>query len=411
MPVPVAQPGQHGFSAQRLQRIDQVLSADIAAGQLPGAVVLVARRGCLVHATALGVQDPATGVPMELDSIFRIFSMTKPVTSVAALMLMEEGRLQLSDPVSEFVPQFRAPMVSVAQPGATGTLDHRLVPATRAITLHDLLTHSSGLTYGERSANAPVREAQARLGIAVNPRELSSAEFVDRLAQAPLAHQPASTWDYGFSTDLLGAIVETVTGESLGRFLASRLFEPLGMTDTGFHVGPTRAARIAQPFAIDPVSGEILRVPGQIFDAAAKPRMESGGAGALSTAADYCRFAQMLLCGGELDGVRVLSRSSVMLMTSDHLGTRIATPVTPGEAAMQSPGYGFGLGVAVRLADGLALVPGSAGDFFWSGTAGTSFFVDPKLELVTIFMAQAPGVSRLRYRRLMRQLVYQSIAD
>lgn len=411
MPVPVARPDQHGFCAQRLQRIDQVLSADIAAGRLPGAVVLVARRGSLVHATALGVRDPATGAPMEIDSIFRIFSMTKPFTSVAALMLMEEGRLQLSDPVSEFVPQFRAPMVSTAQHGPDGTLDYRLVPATRAITLHDLLTHSSGLTYGERSANAPVRDAHARLGIAVNPRELSPAEFLDRLAQAPLAHQPASIWEYGLSTDLLGAIVESVAGESLGRFLASRLFEPLGMTDTGFHVGPAQTARVAQPFAIDPVGGEALRSPGQIFDAAARPRMESGGAGALSTASDYYRFAQMLLRGGEFDGVRVLSRSSVTLMTADHLGTRIATPLTPGDAAMQSPGYGFGLGVAVRLADGLALVPGSAGDFFWSGTAGTSFFVDPKLQLVTIFMAQAPGVVRLRYRRLMRQLVYQSIAD
>lgn len=405
-PLPVATPAEVGLSADRLDRIRRALEAEIAAKRIPGAVALIARRGRLAHATTLGVLDPTTATAMRDDAIFRIFSMTKPLVSVATLMLMEEGRLQLADPIESLLPGFKTPDVSVAQGEG-----YRSVAPARAITVHDLLTHSSGLTYGERSTNAPVRQALARLGIAVNPRALAPADFVARLCQAPLVHQPGSVWEYGLSTDLLGVVVEAIAGQALGRFLASRIFAPLGMRDTAFHIDSSRLGRLAQPFAIDPATGEALRDPAQTYDATIAPRMESGGAGALSTAADYLRFAQMLLQGGALDGVRLLSRPSVALMTADHLGTRIATPLPPGEAAMQSPGYGFGLGVAVRLADGLAVVPGSAGDFFWSGTAGTTFWVDPREELAVVFMAQAPGPSRLRYRRLMRQLVYQSIVD
>lgn len=405
--LPPGSATQLGFGIDRLARLDACLRDAIAARQLPGAVALIARRGRIAHAVTLGALGPQGDAPMRTDAVFRIFSMTKPFASVAALMLMEEGRLQLSDPVATYLPEFGTPPVS--EGAAAGGF--RLVPARRPITLHDLLTHSSGLTYGERSTNLPVREAHARLGLDVSPRALTPAEFVSRLARAPLVHQPGAVWEYGLSTDLLGAVVERVSGRTLGAFLDARLFAPLGMSDTAFHAGEAQQARLAQPFPLDPLTGEALRAPAQTYDATVAPRMHSGGAGALSTAADYCRFAQMLLQGGTLDGVRLLSPATVRLMTTDHLGTRVATPLPPGEAAMGSPGYGFGLGVAVRLADGLATVPGSQGDYFWSGTAGTTFWVDPRQELVVVFMAQAPGAIRLRLRRMMRQLVYAALVD
>ena len=395
-----------GFSVARLARLDAALEAAIAARHLPGAVLLIARRGQLAHAVAAGTLRPDGATPMPQDAVFRIYSMTKPLTSIAALMLMEEGRLQLADAVVDHLPEFGAPPVSV--PTGSG---FALVAARRPMTLHDLLTHSSGLTYGERSANAPVRAAHLSAGLDVNPRAMAPARFVDALAHAPLAHHPGSVWDYGFSTDLLGLIVERVAGCTLGAFLAARVFEPLGMRDSVFHLRADQTARLAEPFPVDPLTGDALRAPSQVFDALDPPAMHSGGAGALSTADDYMRVVRMLAGGGVFAGRRLLSPASVRLMTSDHLGTRVATPLSPGEAALNSPGYGFGLGVAVRLADGLASVPGSAGDYFWSGTAGTTFWVDPRLDLAVVFMAQAPGAMRLRLRRMIRQLVYAAVVD
>lgn len=404
--LPRGEPASLGFDVERLARLDAVLDDAIATGQLPGAVVLVARRGEIAHAAARGKLRPDASGAMPLDAVFRIYSMTKPLASVAALMLMEEGRLQLADAVSEHLPEFRTPEVSVPDAGG-----FTRVPPRREITLHDLLTHSSGLTYGERSSNLPVREAQARAGLDVNPRALAPLAFVAGLAAAPLAHQPGTVWEYGFSTDLLGLVVERIAGRPLGDFLAERIFCPLGMTDSGFQLRADQESRAAEPLARDPIGGETLREPTQTYDARIAPRMHSGGAGALSTAGDYMRFARMLAQGGAFEGRRLLAPASIRLMTSDHLGTRIATPLPPGEAAMNSPGYGFGLGVAVRLADGLATVPGSAGDYFWSGTAGTTFWVDPRLDLVVVFMAQAPGILRLRLRRMIRQLVYAALVD
>ncbi len=370
--------------------IEAVLAAEIDAGRLPGAVLHVMRDGHLIHRLALGRRDPASAGPMPDDAIFRIYSMTKPLVSVAILILMEEGRLHLADPLHAYLPAFAA--MTVATPAGP-------IPAARPIRLHDLMTHTSGLSYGPRTAAAP---------IPVNPRALAPADFIARLAATPLAHQPGTTWEYGFSTDVLGLVIEHITGMPLADFLYARLFAPLGMSGTGFHL--TDAHRLAEPFTRDPLSGAAWLDPSQTFDPAIPPLMASGGAGALSTASDYLRFARMLLAGGTLDGARILSPATVRLMTADHLGTRIATPIPVGEAALQSPGYGFGLGVAVRLADGLASVPGSRGDYFWSGTAGTTFIIDPRERLAVVFMAQAPGEMRLRLRRLVRHLVYRDLA-
>ena len=376
-----------------LGRLEAGLAREVAAGRLPGAVLLAMHRGRMLADIATGHRDPARGDAMPRDAVFRIYSMTKPLVSVAALMLMEEGRLQLADPVEAWLPEL------------AGLRMEDGMAAARPMRLHDLMTHTSGLVYGERSADPVLRAAYA--GLSVNPRGMTPETFLAGIAQVPLLHPPGTAWAYGFSTDVLGLVIERAAGQPLGAFLAARLFAPLGLADTGF-VQPD-AARLAEPFATDPLTGAAWAVPGQCFDPIVPPRLHAGGAGALSTAADYLRFARMLLAGGTLDGVRILSPASVRLMTTDHLGTAVANAAYVGEAALQSPGYGFGLGVAVRLADGGASVPGSAGEYFWSGTAGTTFWVDPREDLAVVFMAQAPGEMRLRLRRLVRQLIYQAL--
>ena len=285
------------------------------------------------------------------------------------------------------------------------------VPADREITLQDLLRHTAGLAYGEITLNAQVKDAYTKAGLYqpsirdYDARDLSPAEEVERLAKAPLAHQPGTIWEYSLAVDLLGRVVEAVSGKRLGDF--ERLFEPLKMQDTAFSVPSGKMGRVAQPLAVDLASGQ----PNKLIDVSKEPKNDSGGAGAVSTAADYLRFAQMLLNGGQLDGARVLSRTTVSLMTSDHFGTRIAAPVTPGELLLGTPGYTFGLGFAVRQGGGVAGVPGTAGEFMWAGYAGTYFWVDPKEELVAVYMSQAPSTIRTYYRRLIKQLVYAAIVD
>jgi CubicO group peptidase (beta-lactamase class C family) len=282
-----------------------------------------------------------------------------------------------------------------------------LVPAEREPTVQDLLRHTSGLAYGEITVNAPVKEAYTKAGL-FNPqglsydsRSMTPGEQVERLAKAPLAHQPGTIWEYSLASDLLGRVVESAAGATLSQFLDRRLFRPLKMTDTAFHLPQETMGRLAQTAPDHPI---------KVIDVAAPPKNDSGGAGAVSTAMDYARFGQMLLNGGKLDGARVLSRTTVSLMTSDHLA-RIQTPVTPGELLLGTPGYTFGLGFAVRQGPGVAGVPGSAGEFMWAGFAGTYFWVDPKEELVGVFMSQAPSPERAYYRRLFKQLVYQAITD
>lgn len=411
--LPAAPAPSVGMSAQKLDRIAATFRQELDAGKLPGAVMLVARKGKLVYSEAIGMQDKAAGKPMSKDSLFRIYSMTKPLVSVAAMMLVEDGRVQLTDPVSKFLPAMKGMTVSVAKADAEfARVTYGLVPAEREMTVQDLLRHTAGLAYGEITQNAPVKEALGKAGIFKTTTEFDSRDFspgeqVERLAKVPLAHQPGTVWEYSLASDVLGRVVEAAAGERLGEFLDKRLFKPLKMQDTAFWVPREKLNRLAEPLAVDAISGK----PNVLMDVTTQPANDSGGAGAVSTAGDYLRFAQMLLNGGQLDGVRVMSRSTIALMASDHLGTRIATSVTPGELLLGVPGYTFGLGFAVRQGPGVAGVPGSTGEFMWGGYAGTYFWVDPKEEITAVLMTQAPSPVRQYYRRLFKQLVYAAIDD
>ena len=408
--LPTVPPEQVGLSSARLGRLGPAFKTEIEQGKLPGAVVVVARKGKIAFFESFGHRDKASGARMTNDTIFRIYSMTKPLVSVAAMMLMEEGRLQLTDPVSKFLPELSKLQVSVAKVDPEfARVTFATAPAEREMTVQDLLRHTSGLAYGEITANTPVKEAYVQAGVyqpqgvPFDARGLTPAEQVARLARAPLAHQPGTVWEYSLASDVLGRVVESASGMPLGRFLEERLFKPLKMTDSGFFVPSDRLGRVAQP---DPAN-QI-----KLIDVTTPPKNDSGGAGGVSTAGDYLRFGQALLNGGQLDGARVLSRSTVSLMTSDHLG-RISAPSqgTPGELLLGTLGYTFGLGFAVREAPGVAGLPGSPGEYMWAGFAGTYFWVDPKEELVGVLMTQAPSATRAYYRRLLKQLVYQAIVD
>jgi CubicO group peptidase (beta-lactamase class C family) len=350
---------------------------------------------------------------MKPDSIFRIYSMTKPLVSVAAMMLVEDGVIQLTDPISKFLPAFKDMQVSVATPGPDGKATYTNVPAAKPITVQDLLRHSAGLAYAEITKNEPVKAAYVEAKFSqpgvheYDSRGMTPAEQVERIAKAPLIHQPGTMWEYSMAVDILGRVVEAASGKRLAVFLDERMFTPLKMVDTGFWLPASKMLRLAQPFPVDPASGQKVSV----IDVSAEPGNDSGGAGGLSTANDYLRFGQMLLNGGELEGARVMSRSTIKLMTSDHLGTRVAAPLQPGELLLGTPGYTFGLGFAVRQNDGIAGVPGSAGEFMWAGYAGTYFWVDPKEEIVGVYMTQAPSPIRAYYRRMFKSLVYQALVD
>jgi CubicO group peptidase (beta-lactamase class C family) len=408
--LPAAEPESVGMSAPRLSRIGDAFRQEIERGNLPGVVVLVARKGRLVYADAIGFQDKAAGKPMPKDAIFRIYSMTKPLVSAAAMMLIEDGRIELTDPVSKFLPAMHHLQVSVAKTDAEfAAIHYTLVPAEHEITVQDLLRHTAGLAYASLTQNGAVRTAYANGGIDADLRAWSPDEEVERIAKAPLAHQPGTVWEYSMAVDVLGRVVEAVSGERLADFLDERLFKPLAMNDTAFFVAAEKLGRLAEALPVDASSGKPIR----LYDVTAVPGNDSGGAGGVSTAADYLRFAQMMANGGELDGKRVLSRTTVELMTSDHLGTLIEarSPMTPGEILLATPGYTFGLGFAIRQAAGVAAVPGSKGEFMWGGYAGTYFWVDPQEQLVGVYMTQAPSPIRAYYRRLFKQMVYAAITD
>ncbi len=412
--LPKASPESVGMSSERLQRLSSALKEEVDKGNLPGTVVLIARKGKLVYSDAVGVLDKSTGRPMTTDAIFRIYSMTKPLASVAAMMLVEEGKLQLTDPVSKFLPALKDLKVSVASTDPnTKQVTYQQVPQAREMTVQDLLRHSSGLAYGEITKNAPVKEAYAKGGLFMpgvrdyDARATTPQEQVEALSKAPLANQPGTTWEYSLSVDVLGRVVEAASGQRLGDFLEQRLFQPLKMNDTAFWVPGDKAGRIAQPYEVDKPSG--LKI--NMIDVGSQPKNDSGGAGGVSTAPDYLRFAQMLLQGGKLDDARVLAPSTVRLMASDHLGTRISAPLSPGELLLGTPGYTFGLGFMVRQDDGIAGVAGSKGEFMWAGAGGTFFWVDPKEQLVAVFMSQALSPVRPYYRRLVKNLTYQAIVD
>lgn len=399
--LPSAKPEEVGLSSERLAKAGDALKAEIAKGRYPGVVVLVARRGKVAYFEAFGQRDPQSGAPMTRDAIFRLYSMTKPFTSVAAMMLVEEGKLFLNDPVSKHLPRLKGLQVSVPRADPlTGRTTYTLVPAEREMTVQDLLRHTSGIVYGVFTSHNGVKEAYTKEGVDWN--NLTAAEQIDRLAKVPLAHQPGSTWEYSLSTDIVGRVVEAVSGMTLGQFFQARIFGPLKMVDTDFVVSAAKVSRLAQPFPKDPVSGQEVK----LLDVTVAPKNDAGGAGTAGTTMDYARFCQMLLNGGQLDKVRLLGRATVAQMASDHLGgIRVAGPTLVA-------GYGFGLGFAVRKETGVGWVTGSAGEYRWGGAGGTAFWIDPKEQMVTIFMTQGqPGPRRGEDRDLFRNMVQAAIVD
>jgi CubicO group peptidase (beta-lactamase class C family) len=389
--LPHAKPEQLGLSSARLQLLSDAFKREVDKGTLPGATVLVARRGQIGWFDAIGRQSPLAAAPMAQDSIFRIFSMTKPIVSVGIMMLIEDGHFLLGDPVAKFIPEFANQKVGVENNG-----ELELVPLKRQMTVQDLLRHTSGITY-DQTGNGLVQRLyqQSRL----RSRKITNAEHAGLVASMPLMCQPGAEWNYSRSTDILGRIIEVVSGKSLGAFLTERILAPLQMTETEFHTGEANAGRLAEPFPTDPWTGDKV----QLFNMLEKPVMESGGGGLVSTTMDYARFSQMLLNGGTLDGNRIVGRKTLELMASDHLGSnvRVDSPLMP-------PGHGFGLGFAVRTHQGIAPFPGSPGQFFWSGMAGTFFWIDPKEDMFAVFMMQGPG-QREYIRSMLRNLVYAAV--
>ncbi|MGA2792283.1 MAG: serine hydrolase domain-containing protein [Roseiarcus sp.] len=390
--LPTAEPEDIGLSPAGLARLGAVMQREVDSKRLPGAAMLIARGGKIAWRCNIGALRP-DGPARRGDAIFRVYSMTKPIVSVAVMMLVEEGRLLISDPLAKFVPEFADPKVGVEKDG-----ELKLVAAERPITIQDLLRHTSGLTYAFTGDSAVQRLYAAA---PLRSRGGSSAGIIAALASLPLINQPGACWDYSHSTDVLGRVVEIISGQSLGAFLQQRILAPLGMKDTGFFAPADRHDRLAEPFASDPDTGEPVR----LIETRVAPGFESGGGGLVSTIDDYARFAQMLYLDGALDGVRVLGRKTVAFMAADHLGPDVRI----GTRFLLPPGHGFGLGFAVRREAGMAPTPGTPGEFFWGGIAGTAFWIAPSEELIALMMIQAPG-RRDYYRQLFRNLVHAALA-
>jgi CubicO group peptidase (beta-lactamase class C family) len=394
-PLPEARPDDVGFSQAGLARMDDFFAREIAAKRVPGAVVAIARDGKLVHYKAYGKLDPAKDAAMPLDAVFALASMTKPMAAVAGLTLMEQGRLPLQAKLSDYYPGFADMKVGVAQADGSLKLETQLSP----ITIHDLYRHTSGLMYGGRpDSSSPV----ARLypdGVAP-AIEGDTAAFIERITKLPLAHQPSTEFEYGFSIDVLGAVIEKISEQRLGEYLSKNVWQPLGMLDATFSPSDAQRARLARPFANDPLTGKPQSI--RLLDTPTK--FDCGGACSFATVGDYLRFGQMLLNGGELDGQRILSPKTVHHMTSNHLGPEIKNNVANIEP--HRAGFGFGLAVAVRTSEGLSSVPGNPGEFTWNGAFGTQFFCDPKERLVVVVGTAAPGELRKYYREQVQDIVY-----
>ncbi len=434
--IPSASPARHGFSAERLQKLSTHMAARVADGTMIGGMGLVARDGKVIYRQSYGLADRESGRVMADDAIFRIYSMTKPVTSVAVMMLYEDGKLLLDDPVAKYLPALANLQVATATAGAAGTVSDGIVSrpeqpetgpqstagqdandgmgpqraALRQPTVRDLLTHTAGFTYGVfglTEVDVAYRKAE------LLAPHLSLEEFVQRLGGLPLQYDPGSRWHYSVSVDIQGRLVEAVSGMSFAQFLQERIFTPLDMRDTGFFIDPARQHRLAQIYVPEGIgefgflerpTGSALEVAPPLVDAGFQPdaRFVSGGGGLLSTARDYLRFSQALLNGGQLDGVRILSPTTVALMTANHLG-----PITP---SLNRPGVGFGLGFAVVLDPGTAGEVGSVGEYSWGGAAGTRFWVDPAENMIGLFMVQSiPHHTNLA--RQFKALVYQALVD
>jgi len=401
-----SRPEDSGFSSERLGRITKLFQSDIDKGLIPGAVLVVARDGKTVYRQALGFQDREKKTPMKPDTIFRLASMTKPITSVAVMILAEEGKIDLLAPVSLYLPEFKDVKVGVEKiDPATNKPALSLETPRRPMTIQDLLRHTSGIVYGP-FGNTLVHQAYNQANLFDSHQTL--AEFVTKLSKLPLAHQPGTVFEYGMNIDVLGRIVEVVSGMPFDEFIEERITKPLRMADTAFYLSAAQAPRLAE-LQVDPATGK--RPGGTPAEKLTKENVKwfSGGGGLLSTSGDYAHFCQMLLNGGELDGVRLLAPKTVSIMASDQLSPDISRSGFEDLAPTLELGQSFGLGFAVRTHLGPNPVAGSVGDYFWAGIYGTYFWIDPQQKLFAIMMVQMPFEQSGHYRRALREQVYAAL--
>ena len=405
--LPLVAPEQVGLSAQRLARISAWMKGWVDSGKLPGVTVCVMRKGQLAFAETYGKMDVERNKPVRPDTIFRIYSMTKPLTSTAIMMLYEEGRFQLDDPISRFIPAFKNPRVYAG--GSRGKIDS--VPAEREITFRDLLTHTSGLTYGFMESNPVDALYRAKDGVEYGAAETSLKQVTEKLATFPLIAQPGKAWNYSVATDVLGYLVEVISGQPFEQYLVEKVIKPLGMIDTDFFVPAAKHERFAANYQAG-ADGKL-----QLIDDPGKSRylsprkVNSGGGGLVSTASDYLRFAKFMLNKGELDGVRLLGRKTVELMTMNHLKGDMADMGMPRFSESTYYGVGFGLGFSVMIDPAKAHILGSPGEFAWGGAASTAFWCDPAEDMAVVLLTQLMPSSTYPIRRELRVLTYQAIVD
>ena len=402
----MVRPESSGLSGPRLQHIDRFIQEKyLDTGKLPCALTLVERNGHVAHSSALGHMDLERKRPLQEDTIFRIYSMTKPLTSLALMMLVEEGRISLDDPVHRYIPQWRE--LGVYEGGFIGGFRTKRTSAPMRVV--DLMRHTSGLTYGFQQ-RTNVDAAYRKLHLGEIPTAVSLEQMIDELARVPLEFSPGSAWNYGISTDVVGYLVGKVSGQPFEQFLRSRILDPLGMTDTDFMVPAAKASRFAACYAATPKGGMVLQDDPQTSFFLKPPTFVSGGGGLVSTAADYLRFCRMLLNGGELDGVRLVSPKTLELMSHNHLpgGKDLPDLAVSLFSEVTYAGVGFGLGFAVSVSPARGLLPGSPGDISWGGLASTYFWVDPREQLIVIFMTQLTPSATYPIRRELRTLVYSA---
>jgi CubicO group peptidase (beta-lactamase class C family) len=390
--------GERRLARENLGGIATLINGEIAERRIPGAVVLIERDGKTIYQQAFGWRDEANKVPMTTDTLFQIYSMTKPITTVAALMLIDEGKMRLDDPVARFIPTFADTRVGAERKNDKGESVLELVPQDRPMTIEDLMRHSSGITTGAYG-DSLVRIAYARGGLYAG--DFDNAELAERVARLPLAEQPGTEWDYGLSTDILGRVVEVVSAKSLYEFEKERLFDPLGMKDTAYRVlDPARQKLLAELLPED----RVVRTAAP-RDPRLPRRWESGAGGLVSTASDYARFCRMILNGGELDGRRYLKPETFRVMASNRLWPE--SGVNPSAWYFPGDGFGFGLGFAVRTSRGVANAPGSIGELKWDGALGTYFWIDPKENMFVILMMQTPTHAE-RIKPVLKRVIYDA---